>query len=111
MKNNLVNDSIYLALGNLKDLKDTDLSKILGLTVVINLKNENENENGNEEKPIIGMIYSLLKNNNFLICNFFIFIFNFYFIQMVFYLNKIKYYKKIQKKEIKFLVYLLILIK
>ena len=44
---------------SLKDLKDTDLSKILGLTVDINIKNE--------EKTIIGMIYSLLKNNNFLI--------------------------------------------
>lgn len=43
----------------LKDLKDNELAKILGITVDINLKNE--------EKPIVGMIYSFLKHNNFLI--------------------------------------------
>jgi hypothetical protein len=43
----------------LNNLNDADLSKILGLTVDIELNNNNE--------KITGMIYSLLKQKNFLI--------------------------------------------
>ena len=46
----------------LNSLTDADLSKILGLTVDINLNNC--------EEKITGMIYSLLKQKNFLIRNF-----------------------------------------
>lgn len=45
----------------LNNLSDADLSKILGLTVDIELNNQAEN--------ITGMIYSLLKQKNFLISN------------------------------------------
>jgi hypothetical protein len=51
-------------LNSIKSITDTDLSKILGLTVDIELIN-------NPEK-ITGMIYSLLKQNNFLIRKIFI---------------------------------------
>jgi hypothetical protein len=43
----------------LSKLTDTDLSKILGLTVDIELNNQNER--------LTGMIYSLLKEKKFLI--------------------------------------------
>jgi len=43
----------------LNNLNDADLSKILGLTVDIELNNNNE--------KITGMVYSLLKQKNFLI--------------------------------------------
>lgn len=51
----------------LSKLTDTDLSKILGLTVDIELNNQKE--------KLTGMIYSLLKEKNFLIC------------KLIFYLN------------------------